>query len=104
MKKIKILEQWQTAIEALDKASEHLLEFGMSIESETVSAVHDAMDEVTKLASAAVGDAYKALSWYKYDNEMGTRGLQAIVDDEAREIRTLEDLLWSMDCGYEEDP
>ena len=107
MNKLKILEQWQAASEALDKASEHLLKFGMSIESETVSAVHDAMDEVTKLASVAVGDAFEVLSWYQYDNEMGTLGLQVFVDgeaSEAREIRTLEDLLWSMDCGCDETP
>lgn len=98
MNKLKILEQWQATSEALGKASEHLLEFGMSIDSETVNAVHNAMDEVTKLASAAVGDAFEDLSWYQYDNKMGTLGLQATVNDETREIRTLDDLLWAMDC------
>lgn len=104
MRKLKILEQWQTTSEALDKASEHLLKFGMSMESETVAAVHDAMDEVTKLASAAVGDAFNMLLWYQHDNAMGARGLQATVNGEAREVRTFEDLLWAADCGYEEAP
>lgn len=102
--KLKILKQWQTTSEALDRASEHLLKFGMGIESETVDAVHNAMDQVTKLASVAVGDAFNMLSWYQYDNKMGARGLQATVNGEAREIRTIEDLLWSMDCGHEETP
>lgn len=96
MNKLKILEQWQSTSEALNKASDHLLEFGMSIESETVSAIHDAMDQMTKLASAAVGDAFEVLSWYQYDNAMGALGLQVTANNEAREIRTLEDLLWSM--------
>lgn len=96
MNKIKILEQWQATTDALDKASEHLLKFGMSIESEAVSAIHNAMDEVTKLASLAVGDAFNMLSWYQYDNKMGAEGLQATVNGETREVRTLEDLLWSM--------
>ena len=104
MSKLKTLEKWQTASEALDKASEHLLKFGMSMESETVAAVHDAMGEVTKLASVAVGDAFNMLSWYQYDNAMGARGLQVTVNGEAREIRTLEDLLWAADCGHEETP
>lgn len=104
MNKLKVLEQWQTASEALDKASEHLLKFGMDIESETVDAIHNAMDQVTKLASAAVGDAFDWLSWYQHDNKMGALGLQATANDEAREIRTLEDLLWAADCSVEETP
>lgn len=104
MSKLKILEQWQTTSEALEKASEHLLKFGMDIESETVSAVHNTMDQVTKLASMAVGDAFDYLSWYQYDNEMGALGMQAAVNGETREIRTLEDLLWAMDCGYDKSP
>lgn len=104
MNKLKILEQWQTTSEALDRASEHLLKFGMDIESETVEAVHNAMNQVTKLASEAVGDAFKWLSWYQYGNKMGALGLQATVNGEAREIRTLEDLLWVMDFGVEEEP
>lgn len=104
MGKLKILEQWQTTSEPLDKASEHPLEFGMSIESETVDAVHNAMDQVTKLASVAVGDAFDWLSWYQYDNKMGARGSQVTVNGEAKEIRTLEDLLWSVDCGAQKRP
>lgn len=104
MNKLEILEQWQTASEALDKASEHLLKFGMSIESETVSAVHNAMDQVTKFASVAVGDAFEWLSWYQYDNKMGALGLPVIVNGEERDIKTLEDLLWAADCGYDKSP
>lgn len=104
MNKLKILEQWQTATDALDKASEHLLKFGMDIESKTVAAVHNAMDQVTKLASVAVGDAFNWLSWYQHDNAMGALGSQVTVNGEAREIRTLEDLLWAADCGCEENP
>lgn len=104
MNKLKILEQWQTTSEALDKASEHLLKFGMNIESETVAAIHNAMDQVTKLASVAVGDAFEWLSWYQYDNKMGARGSRVIVNGEARDIKTLEDLLWAADCGYKETP
>lgn len=99
MSKFKILEQWQTASEALDRASEHLLKFGMSIESETVAAVHEAKDQVTKLASEAVGDAFDMLSWYQYDNPMGALVMRVTVNGETRDIKTLEDLLWAMDCG-----
>lgn len=103
MNKLKILEQWQATSEALDKASEHMLEFGMSIESEAVSVIHNAMEEVTKLASEAVGDEFNWLSWYQCAHKMGVLGLQATVNGETREIRTLEDLLWVMGCERLED-
>ena len=34
------------------------------------------------------------LSWFVYENEFGKKGMEAGVDNELREIKTIDDFLW----------
>lgn len=65
---------------------------GANVESPRWDAVYRMLDAYTDSVGTVI-DASDWLSWWRYENGMGKRGLQAGYDGDIKEIRGLESLV-----------
>jgi len=61
--------------------------------------VNDLLDYQVEIVATLIGDTKSGLEWFLYDNECGDKGHEAGIDEgETRQIKTVEDYLWLVDC------
>ena len=90
------LQRWQQQMGDSDHACETCLEpLRLSPESPLYAAIWALQGALTAAVAHIVGDhQYNWLSWYAAENEMGHIGLEAGPVNDAKPIRTIEDLAW----------
>lgn len=88
-----VLERWAAAISAADEALSSLRAVtGMEPEAPLPQAVYDLMALADGWAATSLRAGLGWFEWYRLENGMGERRLQAGVGDfEIRSIRTLQD-------------
>lgn len=92
--KLKALQVWEQVTKAVDKQLGDFEKLFGVAESLFTDAVCQMMYEYTEAVAKNVGDDSDWLNWYQFENGMGKKCLSAGYDDDMREIKTLEDLLW----------
>ena len=61
--------------------------------------VNDLLDYQVEIVATLIGDNKAGLEWFLYENECGDKGHEAGIDEgETRQIKTVEDYLWLVDC------
>ena len=92
--KLKALRQWERATLEMDKQLSGFEQLFGFTECPFIDAVYDLQLKYTKAVAKNIGDDSDWLNWYQFENGMGKKCLSAGYDDDMREIKTLEDLLW----------
>ena len=93
--RIALLDEWLKEfqqIEATCAAIEAL--FGTSTEGRIQTHLHGLFEQYSRLVAIQVGDDWKWLDWFIWDNDCGKKGMEAksISWKKARRIRTTKDL------------
>lgn len=92
--KLRLLSEWDVRHSALDEHWSALYNLlGAATDSHLGDAVWVMFDKYTSVLGRLIG-ARDELHWFWLENMMGERGHIAGVDEDLREINTLEDLLW----------
>jgi len=76
--------------------------FGMNPESKYSTIVYSILGNYIDLVAEVIGDRSEWLEWYIWDNECGSKGFEAGVNDNIRSVKTPEDLLWLIDIENNE--
>lgn len=66
---------------------------GCDIEAPLWQAVFAMQAELIKQAAKLIGDQYDWLDWFVYENDCGTKGLEAGFERKLRKIRTPADIV-----------
>lgn len=65
------------------------------VESPLADAIYALQDAAIESTASAIGDRYKWLDWFIFDNDCGAKGLEASVDDApASPVRDIDGLLY----------
>lgn len=67
---------------------------GIDYESHLISAILKLEASQIELIEKMAGCNSDCLYWYVYENNCGSKGMEAGIDDDMREIRTVDDLVW----------
>jgi len=88
-----ILTEWHKAMIDSDAAIAWYLEpLKLSPDSPLYESIWTLQGSMTKTVSKLVGDQDEWLAWYRFDNEMGKAGREAMIDGKYRKVRTLKQL------------
>lgn len=72
---------------------------GLNSETCLYRFVNDLLNDQVKIVATLIGDTKAGLEWFLYENECGDKGYEAGIDEgEMRQIKTVEDYLWLVDC------
>jgi len=97
--KLAELETWRSLREQLDTHWDQLqATTGASVDSPLGNAVWATFGEYTTALSNLLNDDFHNLHWYWLENDMGKSGGAAGPSDDLRNIESLNDLLWLIDC------
>jgi hypothetical protein len=92
--KIKLVSDLVKHYQELNKTFDQLDSlFGGSCESKFFSAIWSTFDAYTDTVELAIGDAFKSVSWFIYDNDCGKRGLECKFGGKSFKIKTVNDLI-----------
>jgi hypothetical protein len=97
--KLDLLSAWFTQHTKADVATKQLITlFGDIQESPMYETIWQLFDNYTLALRTLLGDMpnepkYAWMHWFCYDNDMGARGLTAVIKGKLKEIKTLEDLM-----------
>ena len=93
--KLRSLERWESAINSAEQTIATLHRpLGLQPEGGQIMAFVALEKAITKVTAELIGDCAKWLDWYRFENDMGDRALEAGPSGQLRKIRCLEDLLW----------
>ena len=96
--KLAALTRWQQAMEHAESTIEPVIDLlQLQPESPICDAVWRLQSALTAATADLVGDPAEWLSWHAMENDMGRKGLEVIWLGEERKIKTLDDLLWSIE-------
>ena len=98
-----VLTEWHETILSSDAMLENL--FGKLMlypESPVYSLVGSLQEKLTKQASIMTKDLDGWLDWYRFDNQMGERGMEATSNSKfpMRKITGLDDLIWLIEASH----
>lgn len=78
--------------------------FGIGvIDSKIFDTTYKCFDRYKEFVSEAVGDNSDWIGWYIYDNDCGEKELEAGFDHDLRSIKTVEDLVWLIESGINQE-
>lgn len=93
IEKLAMLEQAFKAISAAQDAQDKLAPMMFCPESPVFEATDILIECLVSIVATAVGDDYKWVDWFVFENEMGRKGLEAGKTGRFKPIKTAEDLL-----------
>jgi len=92
--KLAVLQRWHDRIAESDELIEPVIDaLQLSPESPVCTAVWSLQGALTESVQDQL-DGADWLTWYAFENGMGSKGLEAGPKGATRPIRTLDDLLW----------
>ena len=95
-----LLKEWELEYVRLERVFKDLKGvFGDLVNSELFGAMWGNFDKYSEMLERVLGDGNQTLRWFWLDNEMGKKGLGAIVDGVEKKVEGLKELLWLIGEG-----
>lgn len=92
--KIKLISDLVKHYQELNKTFDQLNSlFGANPESKVFNAIWGALDSCIDTVELAVGDTFKSVNWYIFENDCGKRGLECKFNKKDYKIKTVSDLV-----------
>jgi len=66
----------------------------VGIGGELIESVFNLISLHVKTIERLIGDKNETIDWYIWENNCGSKGLEAGNNDETRPIKTIDDLIW----------
>ena len=93
--KLAHIQAWHAAMTKADETIQPVIDaLALCGEDPITNTVWQLQTDLTRAYAALIDDALESLSWFACENDMGRKGMEAVVAGSLRPIRTVEDLLW----------
>ena len=92
--KLHTLEVWARAVNSTNSAIDALHAVTGMCDGPLIESIWKLQDVATDMTAQVVDDRAEWLEWYRNENGMGTKGMEAGPVAKSRQINSLSDLLW----------
>lgn len=92
--KLQALQKWAMAVNSTNSAIDALHAVTGMCDGPLIESIWRLQDVATGMTSHAVGDRAEWLDWFRSENSMGAKRMEAGPVGNTRSVRSLSDLLW----------
>lgn len=93
MNKLEVLEQWEITVHSVESFHNSIDVLMLCPDSPVYQAGEVALEAYTRLVKKIVGDTDDWLGWYRFENDMGSKAMEAGYPGKMIPIITVKDLL-----------
>lgn len=85
-----ILAHWEKTMNSVNGCIDVWIKVGLSIGTPLTDAIHEMQSQYSDVVTDLIGDDWNWLEWYRFDNEMGSKQLEAT--DGIMKLRKIKDI------------